>query len=318
MENLMADSNYVRDYFSNYASEWLANAYNLEEFPAIYPTGLNRVRITLEIITDQINSKKGHILDLGCGGGDLCFEAARIGFHATGIDIAEGMIKKARAVQETLSPDVSGKVDFSVGDALSTRLPDGKFDAIVGMGLIEYLPADSILLKEAYRLLKPVGQFILSCRNRLLNLSSFNKYTQNELNSKSAILLIDEAIERSNEVLTQKMMRTFLFSLKKAIPNLENALHMDFQGNESPIQKPTFNDTRRQHTPNDIWHSAKDIGFENPSFRGVHPHPFPPRYKSVAPRFFTQFARVYEVFESQPISLLWSSAFIATFTKPEG
>jgi SAM-dependent methyltransferase len=313
----VADSKYVRDYFSDYAAEWLATAYNLEEFPSRYPTGLNRVRISLEIIADYLGGREGQLADLGCGGGDLCVEAARLGIRATGVDVAPGMIEQAQAARKELAPEQAGKLEFFVGDALSTRLKASSFDSVVALGVIEYLPEDSALLAEALRLLKPGGIFIVSCRNRLFNLSSANEYTNKEIEHGKATELLQEAMQTTLAKPSIKEMRKFVDQLKAALPRLEKALELDAGQKGKAAAKPPFSEDRRQHTPDELWRSAEQVGFAFPRFVGVNPHPLPLGFKYAAPRFFAQLARVYETFESLPVSLLWSSAFIGVFSRPE-
>jgi len=48
---------------------------------------------------------------------------------------------------------------------------------------------------------------------------------------------------------------------------------------------------------------------------GLHPHPWPPAWERVAPRFYNRLASVYEALETAPASLMWSSSFVAAFTR---
>jgi len=58
--------------------------------PAGYPLGSNRVRLALTAAVDRLGAARGRLVDVGCGGGDLCFRAAELGFDTLGVDIAEG------------------------------------------------------------------------------------------------------------------------------------------------------------------------------------------------------------------------------------
>ena len=64
--------------------------------------------------------------------------------------------------------------------------------------------------------------------------------------------------------------------------------------------------------------SAREAGFRDPGFVGIHPHPFPPAVEPRAPRFYNQLARVFEALEREPLALVWSSAFLGVFTRPVG
>jgi SAM-dependent methyltransferase len=311
----MADSNYVRNYFSDYASEWLANAYNLEEFPVRYPTGLNRVRISLQILADHIKGS-GKIVDLGCGGGELCIEAAKIGLDALGVDVAPGMIEQANQLKGKQEQGTAGKLHFQLGDAVDTKLESGSFDAVVGMGLIEYLPEDDKLLAEAFRLLKPGGVFLVSCRNKLFNLTSANDYTKKELERGTIAALLDDAVERLSGEISPKVLEGFVDRLEEALPRMRGALALDLGEAEKKHLKPPFTEERRQHAPAQLWEAARQNGFSSSKFVGVNPHPLRLEFKFIAPRFFAQFARAYESLEETQSSLMWSSAFIGVFEKP--
>ena len=311
----MADSNYVRDYFSDYASEWLANAYNLEEFPVRYPTGLNRVRISLQILADHVKGT-GKIVDLGCGGGELCLEAAKIGLDALGVDVAPGMIEQADDLKSKQDEKTAGKLEFQLGNAVDTKLASGSFDAVIGMGLIEYLPKDESLLAEAFRLLKPGGVFLVSCRNKLFNLTSANDYTKTELERGTIRPLLDDAVSRLSQEISPNVLEGFLNRLEEALPRMRGALALDLAEAEKKHLKPPFTEERRQHAPTQLWQAAQRQGFASGKFVGVNPHPLRLEFKFIAPRFFAQFARAYEALEETQSSLMWSSAFIGVFEKP--
>src|SRR5262249_58550233 len=103
--------------------QWLARAYDDVDQTAAYPVGAQRTRLALEAVVDRLGAVKGHMVDLGCGGGDLALRAADLGFRATGVDLAEGMIAEAQARRAELAPDARDRVSFRVADGLETRLP---------------------------------------------------------------------------------------------------------------------------------------------------------------------------------------------------
>src|SRR5688572_3968388 len=123
------------------------------------------------------------LVDLGCGGGQLCIHAANLGWSAVGVDNAPGMIQESKANAGDL------EIEWRVAAYDESGLPSGGFDAVTAMGLIEYLPDDDGLFSEAARLLRPGGRFAVSCRNRLYNLLSANDYTEGELDSDAPRLL---------------------------------------------------------------------------------------------------------------------------------
>ncbi|MBF0166130.1 MAG: class I SAM-dependent methyltransferase [Alphaproteobacteria bacterium] len=75
-----------------------------------------------------------HILDVGCGQGQLAFAlASRAGAVVTGIDLSLENIERAKALFS--HPNLT----FVTGDAL-TALPSGRFDTVVLSNVLEHLP----------------------------------------------------------------------------------------------------------------------------------------------------------------------------------
>ncbi|RJQ54685.1 MAG: class I SAM-dependent methyltransferase [Actinobacteria bacterium] len=312
----MADADYVREYFSGQAAGWVTKAY---EEPAEYPVGVQRVRLALQSVVERAG-RSCELIDLGCGGGELCIDAARIGMSATGLDIAEGMIAEAGKKREQLTPELRERLSFVVGNVLETGLGDETFDAATAIGVVEYLPEDSAFLAETQRLLRPGGTLVISCRNRLFNMASLNAYTQEEIEDGNAARLLSEMLPLQSERLPENVLRNFVASLETALPRLSQAIAADeaMAPGGPPQEKPVgpFAQPRRQHTPEQLADAAGRAGFSDPTFVAAHPHPLPPSIEKQYPHFYNQLARLFEAFERQPQSLLWSSTFIAVFTKP--
>jgi SAM-dependent methyltransferase len=315
----MTDINYIRKYFSENAPKWVAGAYEEGDIPAQYPVGANRLRIAVETIVERLATHQGTLVDLGCGGGELCLYVAGLGMNATGVDIAEGMIEEAKRKAGEFPDAQKSKLHFVCADVLNNSLPDASSDAVSAMGLIEYLPDDEAFFREAYRLLNPGGVLAVSCRNRLFNLASMNEYTLNEIKSGTSVNLLTEMMNAISGEVSIRHLKEFVANLKATLSNLEKALDMDekFIKKDEPARKGigAFAQVRRQHTPAELSIAASQQGFVQPKFFGVHPHPLPPRIEKQAPHFYNQFSKTFEVFEKTPLSLVWSSAFIGVFTK---
>ncbi|MGC5033394.1 NAD-dependent epimerase/dehydratase family protein [Micromonospora sp. DT229] len=103
-----------------------------------------------------------HVLDLGCGVGRLLPGlAARCG-HVTGVDIAPGMLERARA-RVADAPNAQ----LLLGSVADVPLPDASVDAVVCLGVFEHVPAEfrERALTEAARLLRPGGRLLLELNN---------------------------------------------------------------------------------------------------------------------------------------------------------
>lgn len=105
------------------------------------------------------------ILDYGCGAGDITFPMLRAGHSVTGVDIAEGMAKKAaeRAAQNGLS----GRADYHhLSDQVLADLASRKFDVVVCSSVLEYVERDGVLLQMFHDVLKDGGYLLVSVPDR--------------------------------------------------------------------------------------------------------------------------------------------------------
>ncbi|MFP4058079.1 MAG: class I SAM-dependent methyltransferase [Candidatus Brocadiia bacterium] len=101
---------------------------------------------------------EGHrVLDIGCGTAIMAPFYLERGCEYHGSDIAEQMVEQAcrRVAHERAS--------FSVGDVeAGLDFPDGHFDLVVGLGLLEYLGDVPAAAAEMVRLTRPGGSLIVS------------------------------------------------------------------------------------------------------------------------------------------------------------
>lgn len=314
------DKRYVRDYFSSHAAQWLAAAYGEGPLPPKFPVGSQRVRVAIEMVMERLPRTTGRLIDLGCGGGDLCIVASQMGFTATGVDAAEGMIREARRKAEKLPAEVGRRITFVTGDVLDVQTGEDGYDVATALGVIEYLPEDAGLFQRAYRLLRPGGVLVVSCRNRLFNLFSLNQYTLHEISTDQASALLAEVQALAAENVPQEAFRELAKRLQARLPQLEEALALDGKAHAgeraTAASAPPFDRRRRQHTPRELEESARKAGFTSPAFVGVHPHPTTAALEQASPRFYNQLAGVFEVFERLPVGLVFSSAFVGAFSKP--
>lgn len=102
------------------------------------------------------------VLDLCCGAGASAIPAAHaVGAdgRVLGIDVAAQMLDsaRARAAREGLS-----NLEFRHGDATSTGLPDGSFDAVVCVFGVFFAPDMTAFVQEMWRLVRPGGQLAVT------------------------------------------------------------------------------------------------------------------------------------------------------------
>jgi 2-polyprenyl-3-methyl-5-hydroxy-6-metoxy-1,4-benzoquinol methylase len=307
----------VTKFFHDNAEQWVLNGYNDDGYN--YPVALHRLRIIKKILSNY--SEGLEIADLGCGGGNISLALAELGFNVTGIDGANNMIKLSNSLRSKASIDIQKKVNFEHSPITNNKQKDGKFDVCIAMGVIGYFDLDSELFNEAKRLLKPNGIFIVSCRNRLLNMQSLSFRTIDEVRGGSAVNLIEE-IEGLYARVPDYKVNSMIKNLKESVNDLSEKNIYDNEKMKSPSDKsidgqsykPYFEP--RQHTPKELKKNAILCGFSNVSYHGVHPHIMDPNInKLLPPKVFNKVSSCLEVLEDLPISLTWSSVFIGTFIK---
>jgi ubiquinone/menaquinone biosynthesis C-methylase UbiE len=144
---------HVKDFFSERARAWA------DGYKAIEPRTLNtrnlmsRQRFALEML-EAGAPRASKVLDVGCGPGEMARELSRRGYEVWGVDIAEPMIRYARVH--------CGSGRFLAGDLEHLPFRDNTFDAVVCLGVVEYLDTTERSLREVWRVIRPGGKALIS------------------------------------------------------------------------------------------------------------------------------------------------------------
>lgn len=104
-------------------------------------------------------------LDIGCGGGFLAEEFARLGCQVVGVDPSAVSIETAR--RHATATGLS--IDYRVGSGENLPAADGEFDLAYCCDVLEHVSDLDGVLSETARVLKPAGTFLFDTINRTLS-----------------------------------------------------------------------------------------------------------------------------------------------------
>jgi ubiquinone/menaquinone biosynthesis C-methylase UbiE len=137
----------------------------MERIPAVLASSYEKAtRLAIESYYHQVARevvsvfKKGSLLDLGTGPGNLPLEIVRLApeIRVVGIDLSRRLIRMARSrAQEA---NLSKYLVFEVADAADLRFDDESFDMVISTGMLHSLKKPLKVLKEIFRVLKRGGE----------------------------------------------------------------------------------------------------------------------------------------------------------------
>ena len=113
-----------------------------------------------EAVTALVDPAGAVVVDVGCGGGTYTrawhdLGAARV----VGVDASAPILASAREAHG----DLPG-VEFVLGDAAATGLPDTSADVVFARALVHHVPDRVPVAAEARRLLRPGGTYLVQDR----------------------------------------------------------------------------------------------------------------------------------------------------------
>ncbi len=123
---------------------------------------LARRRKTVELLGDL---RGKHLLDIGCGTGALMEPLLETTARYEGVDVAPQMIQVAQRHLEQLG--VEGRFRVRLGSALALPYPENHFDAVAGMGLLEYFDNPEMVIREAIRVAKPGARLVFTIPQKI-------------------------------------------------------------------------------------------------------------------------------------------------------
>jgi 2-polyprenyl-6-hydroxyphenyl methylase/3-demethylubiquinone-9 3-methyltransferase len=140
---------------------WWREDFSLNLIKTLYnPFRVDYIKKTIEKF--KISSEIINVLEVGCGGGILSEEIARMGFLTTGIDPSEQSLNIAisHAKESNL------KIKYEKGAGENLPFPDNSIDMVLCCDVLEHVRDLPKVISEISRVLKIGGIFIYDTFNR--------------------------------------------------------------------------------------------------------------------------------------------------------
>lgn len=118
---------------------------------------LIRERFRKKIALIKKHQTNGKLLDVGCATGFFLSEARKAGYEVYGVDLMKFAVDHCRK---------SGLKNVYQGTLEETKFPNGFFDVVVAMEILEHLANPKRFLKKVAQLIKPSGLLVVSVPNR--------------------------------------------------------------------------------------------------------------------------------------------------------
>lgn len=116
------------------------------------------------LVIGMLAEARGRLLEVGCGPAVMTPDLLAMGFQVQGVDVSPEMLRRARL--RMAGHPLAQRCRFSAGDFEQLAFPDACFDAVLAMGVLEYLPSYGRALRNAARVLKPGGIAVFTLPNR--------------------------------------------------------------------------------------------------------------------------------------------------------
>jgi ubiquinone/menaquinone biosynthesis C-methylase UbiE len=252
---------------------------------------LNTIQERNFYVVNQFKKLKiNSLIDVGCGTGDLSYEASKIIKKSVGIDFSKNMIKLAynKFKRKNLEFYYKNFFDIDINE---------RFDCLSANGFIEYLSLKDIdkFIKISKKIVKQNKFIIFGTRNRLFNLFSLNKFTEKEFKKNTFKKFYEESI-----ALNRIKFSDFI-KLKKN--KFEEVL---FKQPKTGIDV----DKRHQFSPLQLVDILKRNNWEPLDFYPINYHPVvPTKYSSKESKFFSNY--IYLSKDSNKLPFIpFSSSFM--------
>ncbi len=216
----------IRDYWSARAASFddsfshqVSEGVELDAWKALYAS--------------MLGQGEKHVLDLGCGTGEVSKILFAAGHRVTGMDFSDEMLSRARAKHA----DKGARATYLSGDAEATNLPENSFDAVTCRHLVWTLLEPEQALGDWFQLLKPGGHLVIFDGN-FAHESWKDKMLRKLIGFIDASPPASETLQAQNETIRAQLPSASGFSY----PDLQN---IAAKAGFTDIKRLSYNPIRR-------------------------------------------------------------------------
>jgi len=149
------------DIYNQEGGRWWQEDFSLNLIKTLYnPCRVDYIRKIIEKF--NLFSEKINVLEVGCGGGILSEEIAKMGFNITGIDPSDQSLRSA--INHAKDSDL--KIIYENGAGENLPFQNNSFDVVLCCDVLEHVHDLPKVISEISRVLKFRGIFIYDTFNR--------------------------------------------------------------------------------------------------------------------------------------------------------
>lgn len=193
--------------------------------------GMERAAFLFSRVEKLLPSRKGIVLDLGCGEAYTSIYCLKYYPCVIGLDLSIKVLKKAK--KKMKSQRVKG-LNLINGDALKLPFKDDTFDVVLTYDMYEHIQHQDELLKEIYRVIKHGGILVLTTGNRLFPLDRHTMLWFIDYFPKKIADIYVKLMKRGN---SYEVFQPTYWSLKKKIAKYFDILLLDGNSSINLIEK---------------------------------------------------------------------------------
>ena len=157
----LAGQERITSYFDSRAKYWKEIYQRRDAFSVTYQ---QRMATILEWVEGLGLQPGSQVLEVGCGAGLATISLAERGFLVEAQDVANAMVEQTRRHAEQAG--VADRVRTRAGKVHQLDFPDGCFSLVLAIGVIPWIDAPDLAVRELARVVQPGGHLLFTVDNR--------------------------------------------------------------------------------------------------------------------------------------------------------